>query len=283
MVVRPLRHQPGSVGDRVVTGGPNVQASRMPAVFVGHGNPMNAIDNNAYSAAWQHLAAAMPRPRAILSVSAHWCVVGGRVTASDCPPTIHDFSGFPKKLFDVSYPAPGSPELARRVADMLDPVAIELDSGWGLDHGTWSVLVHMYPDADIPVVQLAIDETMTAAEHYDLGRHLRALRDDGILILGSGNVVHNLRAYAWDQTPVSPPPWAIRFSSWLREATVGRRFEEVVDYERRGADAELAVPTPEHYLPLLYVLAAHIGDEPVSLPFDGFDGGSISMLGVRVG
>lgn len=260
-----------------------MQTSRMPAVFIGHGNPMNAIDNNAYAAAWRRLAATLPRPRAVLSVSAHWYVAGGRVTVSDRPTTIHDFAGFPRKLYEVSYPAPGSPELARHIADMLAPVAIEFDTEWGLDHGTWSVLVHMYPDADIPVVQLSIDETLTAAEHYDLGRHLRSLREDGILILGSGNVVHNLRAYAGDRSPIVPYPWAIRFNSWLREAIMAGRFEDVVAYEQGGADAELAVPTPEHYLPLLYVLATHSGDEPVSLPVDGFDGGSISMLGVRVG
>ncbi len=255
----------------------------MPAIFVGHGNPMNAIEQNAYTAAWRRLAAALPRPRAILSVSAHWYVPGGRVTADDWPATIHDFGGFPRPLFEVSYPALGSPELAGRVADMLAPATIELDTGWGLDHGTWSVLVQMYPAANIPVVQLGIDETLTPAKHFDLGRRLRALRDDGILILGSGNVVHNLRAYAWDRHPVRPFEWAVRFEAWLRAAIMASRFEDAVAYERAGADAALAVPTPEHYLPLLYVLATSTGDEPVSWPVEGFDGGAVSMLAVRLG
>ncbi|TVS77043.1 4,5-DOPA dioxygenase extradiol [Mycobacterium helveticum] len=255
----------------------------MPAIFVGHGNPMNAIEHNSYTAEWQQLADSLPRPRAILAISAHWYLPGGRVTAGDRPATIHDFGGFPKELFEVGYPAPGSSELADCVADLLAPAVIEPDTRWGLDHGTWSILVHMYPDADIPVVQLGIDETLTAAQHYDLGRRLRPLREDGVLILGSGNVVHNLDVYAWDRRPIPPYQWAVRFNSWLRQAIMARRFGDVIDYRQGGADAELAVPTPEHYLPLLYTLATHTEDEPVSLPVDGFDGGSISMLGVRIG
>lgn len=260
-----------------------MQTPLMPAVFVGHGNPMNAIERNAYGAAWQRLAVALPRPRAILAVSAHWYVAGGRVTASDWPETIHDFGGFPGELFEVRYPAPGSPELARRVADVLAPAVIELDTGWGLDHGTWSVLVHMYPGADIPVVQLGIDENLATAEHFDLGRRLRRLRKDGVLVLGSGNVVHNLRAYAWDRGNTAPYQWAVRFDAWLRAAIAARRFEDVIAYAQAGADAKLAIPTPEHYLPLLYVLGTYTKDEPVSFPVEGFDGGSLSMLAVRVG
>ncbi|MBS4730289.1 4,5-DOPA dioxygenase extradiol [Mycobacterium sp. SM1] len=260
-----------------------MQTALMPAVFVGHGNPMNAIEDNPYSAAWRRLAAALPHPRAILVVSAHWYGPGGRVTTAEKPVTLHDFGGFPRALFEVSYPAPGSPELAGRVADMLAPTPIEPDTGWGLDHGTWSVLVQMYPAADIPVLQLGIDETLTPEQHFDIGYRLRRLREEGILILGSGNVVHNLRVYAWDRRPVAPFEWAVRFEAWLREAIMARRFDDVIAYERAGADAALAVPTPEHYLPLLYVLGTCAEDEPISLPVEGFDGGSLSMLGVRVG
>ena len=258
-------------------------AGRMPAVFVGHGNPMNAIQANDYTKAWETLAAALPRPRAILSVSAHWYVPGGRVTDGQRPRTIHDFGGFPPELYQVRYPAPGSPELARRVRDLLAPTPVELDERWGLDHGTWSVLVRMYPEADIPVVQLGIDETLTPEQHYDLAGRLQVLRDEGVLVLGSGNVVHNLHTYAWGRRPVKPYDWGVRFESRLRELMLAQELANVVAYETLGEDAALAVPTPEHYLPLLYVLAQHRRSEPVTFPVEGFDGGSVSMLGIRIG
>jgi len=256
---------------------------RVPAVFLGHGNPMNAIARNAYTEAWQRLAAALPRPRAVLAVSAHWYVPGSRVTINDRPRTIHDFGGFPRELYTVQYPAPGSPELARRARDLLAPVTVELDEAWGLDHGAWSPLVHLFPKADIAVVQLGIDETCTAQEHYDLAHRLGALRDEGVLIFGSGNVVHNLHAYAWGRHSVEPYDWAVRFESRVRELMTTHDPGPLIAYETLGADAALAVPTPEHYLPLLYVLAQCRGDESISFPVEGFDGGSISMLGVRIG
>jgi 4,5-DOPA dioxygenase extradiol len=255
----------------------------MPAVFVGHGNPMNAITPNPYAAAWKQIAATMPQPRAILAISAHWYVPGRRVTVNEHPRTIHDFGGFPRALYEVDYPAPGSPELARRVAELLGPAMIKLDDRWGLDHGTWSVLLHMFPDAAVPVVQLGLDETLTAREHYELAGRLRVLRDEGILIVGSGNVVHNLHSYAWGGHPVDPYDWAVRFESGLRESITTGRVDDVVGYENGGNDAALSVPTPEHFLPVLYVLAQRGDDEPVSFPVEGFDGGSISMLAVRVG
>jgi 4,5-DOPA dioxygenase extradiol len=258
-------------------------SNRMPAVFVGHGNPMNAIRANDYATAWESLSAALPQPRAILSVSAHWYVPGGRVTDGDRPRTIHDFGGFPRELHEIEYPAPGSPELARRVRDLLTPTVVELDQRWGLDHGTWSVLVHMYPDAAVPVVQLGIDETLTPRQHYDLAGRLQVLRDEGVLIFGSGNVVHNLHTYAWGRRPVEPYDWAVRFESTLRELIKAGQFASLVAYETLGEDAALAIPTPEHYLPLLYVLAQCRDDEPVTFPVEGFDGGSVSMLGVRIG
>jgi 4,5-DOPA dioxygenase extradiol len=255
----------------------------MPSLFIGHGNPMNAIETNAFTDAWSRIAHDLPRPRAILSVSAHWYVPGSRVTDGEHPRTIHDFGGFPEPLYQVRYPAPGAPALARRVRDLLAPSPVVLDTGWGLDHGTWSVLVHLFPDAGVPVVQLGIDETLTAQEHHRLARRLRPLRDEGVLILGSGNAVHNLHAYAWGRRAAAPYDWAVRFEAALRERIGAGDFAAVTAYESLGPDAALAAPTPEHLLPLLYVLAQHLPGDRVSFPVEGFDGGSVSMLGVRVG
>jgi len=257
--------------------------SRMPALFVGHGNPMNALERNDFTRAWEQIAEALPTPRAVLCVSAHWYVPGSRVTSDERPRTIHDFGGFPRKLYEVSYPAPGSRVLAERVVQVLAPAKVELDVDWGLDHGTWSVLVHLFPKADVPVVQLGIDETLAAEQHYTLARRLRALRDEGVLILGSGNIVHNLHAYAWGRHPVEPYDWGVRFETRMREALIAHDHGAIVAYEAIGADAALAAPTPEHFLPLLYVIAASDSGEPVSFPVEGFDGGSVSMLAVRVG
>jgi 4,5-DOPA dioxygenase extradiol len=255
----------------------------MPALFLGHGNPMNALDRNPYTEGWRAVAAALPRPRAILSVSAHWYVPGIRVTAGDHPKTIHDFGGFPRPLFEVQYPAPGLPDLGRRVQDLLAPAAVVADHRWGLDHGTWSVLCHMYPQADVPVVQLGLDETLAAEQHYALGRRLRGLREEGILVLGSGNVVHNLHTYAWGRHAVDPYPWAVRFDGELRRRISAGDDGYVVAYEGQGSDASLSAPTPDHFLPLVYVLAQREADDDVSFPVQGFDGGSISMLAVQLG
>jgi 4,5-DOPA dioxygenase extradiol len=252
------------------------------AIFFGHGNPMNALQDNAWTRGWAALAAALPRPRAILCVSAHWYLPGSAVTAQAAPRTIHDFGGFPPALYQVTYPAPGDPALAQRVAELLAPVPVALDQGWGLDHGTWSVLMHAYPQADVPVVQLAIDETKPARWHYETARKLAPLRDEGVLIVGSGNLVHNLHAYSWGSHAVQPYDWAVRFENLAREAMRAGDFAPLIDYEALGRDAMLSAPTPDHYLPLLYVLAQRRGDEPVSFPVEGFDGGSISMLAVRV-
>jgi 4,5-DOPA dioxygenase extradiol len=259
------------------------QSSRMPAIFIGHGNPMNALARNQYTDAWRQLGRSLPAPRAIVCVSAHWYVPTVAVTAMRQPRTIHDFGGFPRELYAVSYPAPGSPELAQRVASMLAPLPVELDQGWGLDHGTWSVLTHIYPEAAIPVIQLSIDETREAADHYQIASRLAPLRDDGVLILGSGNIVHNLHAYAWGNHSVAAYDWAARFERLARQLLADGDFAPLVDYESLGPDALLSAPTPDHYLPLLYVIAQRQQDEPVSFPVAGFDGGSISMLSVRIG
>ena|SRR5947209_56674 len=258
-------------------------ATRLPAVFFGHGNPMNALDDNAYTRGWSALAAAMPRPRAILMISAHWYLPGTHVTAMPQPRTIHDFGGFPRELYEVRYPAPGSPDLAARVQDLLAPVEVTRDERWGLDHGTWSVLVHAYPGADVPVVQLAIDETQPPAFHYALGKRLAPLRDEGVLIAGSGNVVHNLHAYAWGRHPATQFDWAVRFEQQARALLNAGDHEPLVGYEALGSDAMLSVPTPDHYLPLLYVIGAQQPGDAVTYPVEGGDGGSISMLSVRIG
>jgi 4,5-DOPA dioxygenase extradiol len=255
----------------------------MPVVFFGHGNPMNAIQSNAWTEAWNEVGAAVPRPRAILSVSAHWYLPGTSVTAMPAPPTIHDFGGFPPELYRVEYPAPGDPALASRVQSQLAPTPVGLDGHWGLDHGTWSVLRHVFPEADVPVVQLSIDETQPPAFHYELGRRLAPLRDEGVLMIGSGNLVHNLHAYGWGRHSMEPYDWAVRFEKVARDLIRAGEHGPLVDYEALGRDALLSVPTPDHYLPLLYVLGLRHPDEAVSFPVEGFDGGSISMLSVRFG
>jgi 4,5-DOPA dioxygenase extradiol len=244
---------------------------------------MNAIGSNAWTQAWSAIGKSLPRPRAILCVSAHWYVAGTAVTAARHPRTIHDFGGFPQQLFEVQYPAPGGPDLAAQVGKLLAPVPVAQDLSWGLDHGTWSVLVHVFPEADIPVVQLSINEAKPASWHYAIARELAPLRDEGILILGSGNLVHNLHTYAWGSRDVEPFDWALRFEHLARTAMSEGEFSTLVNYEGLGRDATLAVPTPDHYLPLLYVLAQRQGDEPVTFPVAGFDGGSISMLAVQLG
>lgn len=258
-------------------------AARLPAIFFGHGNPMNALDDNAYTQGWAALAAQVPRPRSILAISAHWYLPGTHVTAMAHPRTIHDFGGFPRELYEVRYPAAGDPSLASRVQELLAPAKVDRDDHWGLDHGTWSVLVHAYPHADVPVVQLALDETQPPAFHYELGKRLAPLRDEGVLIVGSGNIVHNLHAYAWGRHPVEPFDWAVRFESRARTLMQTRDHGPLIDYEAMGRDALLAVPTPEHYLPLLYVLATQRDGESATFPVEGGDGGSISMLSIRIG
>jgi 4,5-DOPA dioxygenase extradiol len=258
-------------------------ANLMPAIFFGHGNPMNAIGHNGYTEAWQRIGEQTLRPKAVLSISAHWYVPETGVTISTNPRTIHDFGGFPPELYQVQYPAPGDPALARHVQQLLVPLDVRLDDSWGLDHGTWSVLKHVYPAADIPVVQLSIDETRPASFHFELARKLAPLRDEGVLIAGSGNIVHNLHTYARGRHPQEPYDWALRFEAMAREMMQTGEFAPLINYEKLGRDAALSIPTPDHYLPLLYVLATKQQRESVRFPIEGVDGGSISMLAVQVG
>ncbi|MBS0387146.1 MAG: 4,5-DOPA dioxygenase extradiol [Proteobacteria bacterium] len=257
-------------------------SSAHPAVFLGHGSPMLAIEPNRYADGWRQLGRSLPRPRAILAVSAHWYIRGTAVTAQAQPRTIHDFYGFPPALYAVQYPARGDPQLALRVASLLAPTAVRQDEDWGLDHGTWAVLRHMYPDADIPVVQLSIDASLGGAQHYALAQRLAPLRDEGVLVLGSGNVVHNLRALQFDAAAPTPA-WARSFNTAVQAAIRERRHAALAAYEQLDAGAAMSVPTPEHYLPLLYVLALQRPGESAAVSLDGIELGAISMLCVQVG
>ena len=257
--------------------------SRMPAIFIGHGNPLNALQQNDYTNAWRAIGQTIRKPRAILAVSAHWYVPGTFVTAMGKPRTIHDFGGFPDELYQVRYNAPGSPELASRVSELLTPIPVGLDYSWGLDHGTWSILCHLFPNADIPVVQLSIDETQPAPFHYKLARRLGTLRDEEVLVVGSGNLVHNLHTYAWGKHAVAPFDWAVRFEEEVMAYLLANDHKPIIHYDKLGREALLAVPTPEHYLPLLYVIGVQAREDRISFPVKGVDGGSISMLAVQVG
>ena len=258
-------------------------AALMPAIFFGHGNPLNALQQNDWTKAWSTIGKTIPRPRAIVCISAHWYLPATLVTAMDQPRTIHDFGGFPRELYQVQYRASGAPELAVTLRDKLAPLSVGLDHSWGLDHGTWSVLTHVYPEADVPVIQLSIDETQPAAFHFELGQRLTSLRDEEVLVMGSGNVVHNLHAYAWGRHSPEPYDWAVRFEESAKELMLAGEFGPLVDYENLGRDAVWSIPTPDHYLPLLYVLGTKRDDEAITFPVQGVDGGSVSMLTVQVG
>jgi 4,5-DOPA dioxygenase extradiol len=243
---------------------------------------MNAIEDNRYSRAWRDLAQGFAVPRAILAISAHWYTQGTAVTAMATPRTIHDFGGFPQPLFDVRYPAPGDVSLAHQVRDLLAPVSVSLDESWGLDHGTWSVLIHMYPQAQVPVLQLSIDATQPPLFHYELGKRLRPLRQAGVMIFGNGNVVHNLRMIQWEANAAAPA-WATAFNDYVREAAKRGDHAALIDYKAAGDSARLAVPSLEHYLPLLYVAGAAEEGEQLQELIDGIELGSTSMLSVGAG
>jgi 4,5-DOPA dioxygenase extradiol len=252
----------------------------MPALFVGHGNPMNAIEDNEFSRAWQGAASQIPKPKSILCISAHWEGHSSQVTAMETPRTIHDFYGFPRELFEQQYPTPGSPELAERVKHLLGESNVELDHSWGLDHGTWSVLCRMYPQADIRVVQLSLNRTLDTAGHYALGQQLRQLRWEGVLIVGSGNIVHNLRMMVWEDAAFD---WAVEFDANIKQWILQHEYDPIIHYEKQGRAAMLSVNSAEHYLPLLYVLGAGEKDEPVSFFAEKLWGGSLSMRCIRIG
>ena len=257
---------------------------RMPLLFVGHGNPMNAIEENQFVNGFRHIAETIPKPTAIICISAHWVTKGTKVTAMERPRTIHDFGGFPKELYEVQYPAKGSPELAKKTRQISHPEIIELDKEWGLDHGAWSVIKHFYPKADIPVIELSLDYSKPAKYHFELAKKLKSFRENGILIIGSGNIIHNLRLidfqnfnkidYGFD--------WAIESRETINNLLKDGNFDPLINYERLGKAVQLAIPTPEHFLPLLYILALKYEKESISLFNDNLLAGSLSMTSVKI-
>jgi 4,5-DOPA dioxygenase extradiol len=258
--------------------------SRMPVVFFGHGSPMIALETNDTTKTWKAMGAAFGKPKAVLCVSAHWLTQGVAVTAMAAPRTIHDFgASFPQALFDVQYPAPGSPDLAARVRDLLAPQPVTLDQqGWGLDHGTWSVLSKVYPEADVPVVQLSMDATRPPEWHFELAKRLVPLRDEEVLIVGTGNIVHNLPAMNWGERHGAPYDWAQRFNDHIKQAIVDDAPERAVNFASQGQDAARSVPTPDHYWPLLYVLGARLPGDVASFAPDHIEHGSLSMTSVTL-
>ncbi len=255
-------------------------AQKMPALFIGHGSPMNAIEDNQFTGTWEEMATVLPQPRAILCISAHWETRGTHVTAMDKPKTIHDFGGFPRQLFEYQYPAPGSPELAQLIQQTVQKTPVGLDQSWGLDHGTWSVLCRMYPEANIPVVQLSLDQTQAPAYHYALGQELRTLRNKGVLIVGSGNIVHNLGLMSLQSKGYD---WAIEFDEAMKQWMLSGDHAAIVDYNKLGRTARLAVPTNEHFLPLLYILALQDNQEQLRFFTEEMAMGSLSMRSVWIG
>ena len=257
---------------------------KMPVLFLGHGSPMNAIENNEFVDGFRKLGNELQRPNAILCISAHWETHGTYVTAMSNPRTIHDFGGFPKALFEVQYPAPGSPELAKETQEIITITDVELDDKWGLDHGAWSVIKHLYPDANIPVIQMSIDYSKPAKYHYELARELQILRNKGILIVGSGNMVHNLRKVAWNRlNETFAYDWAFEANETMKSHILSGNHEALINFKSQGKAFDLAIPTPEHYLPLLYALALKEDSETVSLFNDKPVAGSLTMTSVKIG
>jgi len=252
----------------------------MPLLFLGHGNPMNAVTENEFTRGWQEIGRSLPKASAVLCISAHWETRGTSVTAMEKPRTIHDFGGFPKGLYEVQYPAPGDPDLAREAARAIKKTPVELDHQWGLDHGCWSVIKHLFPNADVPVIQMSLDHTKPPRWHYELAKELAVFRSKGVLIVGSGNIVHNLRLADWEND--GGFDWALEANARLKKLIAGNDHRALVDYESLGTEVQLAVPTPEHYLPLLYVLALKSEGETISFFNEKAELGSISMLSMRI-
>jgi 4,5-DOPA dioxygenase extradiol len=257
----------------------------MPVFFFGHGSPMNAIEENEFSKEWERIGKSMSKPNAILCISAHWLTRGTFVTAMEKPKTIHDFGGFPEALFAVEYPAPGSPVLAKETASLIHDIHIGLDDDWGLDHGCWSVVKHLYPDADVPVIQMSIDYNQPAQYHYDLAKQLAVLRRKGILIIGSGNMVHNLRMVAWDKMndPDFAFDWATEANDKMKKFIMEHNHKPLIQFKEQGKAFDLAIPTPDHYFPMIYALALQDKQEQLSFFNDKAVMGSLTMTSFRIG
>jgi len=266
-----------------LTGNLPLQDELMPVLFIGHGSPMNGIEDNEFSEKWAEIGRTIAVPKAVLVVSAHWFTRGTAVTAMDFPKTIHDFGGFPQALFDAEYPAPGSPELAAETSRLISSITVELDHDWGLDHGAWTVLRHMFPKANIPVLQLSMDYTKNPAAHYELARELYQLRRKGVLIMGSGNMVHNLRMLSWEMMDGGGYDWALDINNQFKSLIMNNDHVPLMNYSQLGKAALLAIPTPEHYLPLLYTLGLKNEREEITLFNDKAVGGSLTMTSVRIG
>jgi 4,5-DOPA dioxygenase extradiol len=256
-------------------------SEKMPVLFVGHGSPMNAIEENEFSRAWEEMGKSLPKPKAILAVSAHWETVGTKVTAMEKPKTIYDFYGFPKELYEVTYPAPGSPALVETVRRIIKKTDVQADHAWGLDHGTWSVLRRLFPKADVPVVQFSLDRTKNPLQHYQLGQQLKELREEGVLIVSSGNIVHNLRAVIWEDG--AKYDWAESFDGKVKQWILDGENDPLIHFEKHGQEATLSINSGEHYLPLLYTLGAKDEAEPVTFFADKVTYGSLSMRSVKIG
>ncbi len=263
---------------------PFKSTDKMPVLFLGHGSPMNAINENEFVVGFRNIAKEIPKPNAILCVSAHWETKGTFVTAMERPKTIHDFGGFPKALYDVQYPAPGSPALAHETKDIIKTTTVGLDDRWGLDHGAWSVIKHLYPKADVPVIQLSLDYSQAPQFHYDLAKEIASLREKGVLIIGSGNMVHNLRMVAWDKINADNYgyDWALTARDKMKQYILSGDHKQLINFRGQGKEFELAIPTPEHYLPLLYALALKQEHEKVSLFNDKALGGSLTMTSLKI-
>ncbi len=258
--------------------------ARMPVLFVGHGSPMNGIEDNEFSRRWEQLGKEITQPRAVLCISAHWLTQGTHVTAMPHPKTIHDFGGFPEELYRVQYEAPGDPELARETAQLIRETQVGLDHDWGLDHGCWSVVRRMYPEATIPVLQLSIDYHRPASYHYEIAKELAVLRKKGVLVIGSGNMVHNLRMIAWDKMEESGYgyDWAREISETFKRLIASKDHRALIDYRELGASAQLAIPTPDHYFPLIYTLALQDEKDEITFFNDRHVGGSLTMTSVKM-
>ena len=261
----------------------NNKTAKMPVLFLGHGSPMNAIEENEFVLAFKKLGKELVRPSAILCISAHWETKGTFVTAMQNPPTIHDFGGFPQALFDVQYPAPGSPELAVETKKIITKTDVGLDNKWGLDHGSWSVVKHLYPNADIPVLQMSIDYSQPAKYHYELAKEISVLRQRGVLIIGSGNIVHNLRLVDWKKLNEEFAfDWATEANEMMKRHILSGDHQKLINFKSQGKAFDLAIPTPEHYLPLLYTLALKEENEKITLFNDKPVGGSLSMTSLKI-